>query len=301
MTIPYHIIVGGGTAKKVRAEQEIAKTFHEIDLIFNKYNPTSEVSHLNRWADATPFHCSPQLFSMLILCDKIVSITKGRFDPTVEPLEEAWKGALEKGHLPDAGEIASLRPALGWKQLTLRDGYVVKNHPLTAVDLGGVAKGYAVDLLVERLTHLGFHSVYVEWGGEIKTHGQHPDGRPWRVGICHPKSQNSALQVLETEDTALATSGDYHQYWSIEVSGEKKLFFHVFDQEAGEPLVATPSSLVSVTVQHESCCIADALAKTFLFARDKEEATQMLQEQILPFFPTVRTWMFSHEEASTLS
>jgi thiamine biosynthesis lipoprotein len=174
---------------------------------------------------------------------------------------------------------------------------IVKPDPRTGFDLGGIAKGHGVDLLVERLAQIGFTSVYVEWGGEIRTKGLHPDGRPWKIGIRHPHNANSVLQIIETKDAALATSGDYFQYWTITVNGEKKLFFHVFDLKAGRPLQATGSSLASVTIQQESCLAADAIAKTFLFASTKEEAIKIFTQCILPSFPTAKAWMFSHDEA----
>ncbi len=300
MTIPYHIIVGNGTASEESARDVIEQTFQQVDGLFNKWNPNSEISQLNRWDSPEPFHCSPALFAMLRECQRFVFISKGRFDPTVEPLEQAWKRALDTGVLPRKEEIDAILPALGWSTIHLMHSSVVKEHPKTAFDLGGIAKGHAVDLLTERLTSLGFASVYVEWGGEIRTHGSHPEGRPWKVGIRHPYSDSSMLQVIETEDVALATSGDYLQYWTICVDGTEKQFFHVFDLQAGKPLETTHGSLVSVTIQHESCLVADALTKMFLFSTSKEEATALFDSTIRPHFPTAKIWMFSHDDANCL-
>jgi thiamine biosynthesis lipoprotein len=212
MTIPYHIIVEDGKSNEENAKNIVIHTFEEVDSVFNKWNPESEISLLNQWSTSKPFKCSPELFSMLTQCERFFTVTQGRFDPTVEPLEQLWKTALDNGVLPQQEDIDALRPALGWERIHLHNGTVIKEHPKTALDFGGVAKGHAVDLLVERLAKAGFTSVYVEWGGEIRTQGSHPDGRPWRVGIRHPHKENTVLQVLEVEDVALATSGDYHQY-----------------------------------------------------------------------------------------
>jgi FAD:protein FMN transferase len=300
MTIPYHIIAGNGEVAEDRAKAEILRTFEEVDSLFNKWNPESEIARFNRWGSSEPFLCSSPFYLMLSKCSLFFTVSQGRFDPTVEPLERVWVSALEKGAIPTQQQIDEIRPALGWDKVVLENGYIVKTNPKTALDLGGIAKGLAVDLLAERLAALGFASVYVEWGGEIRTHGPHPSGRPWKVGIRHPNDANKVLQILDTEEAALATSGDYLQYWTVTINGEKKRFFHVFDLMKEMPLEATSSSLASITVQYESCLVADAIAKTFLFAKNKEEAMRIFDLSIHPMFPSAKAWMFSHEEAEEI-
>lgn len=296
MTIPYHIILAGGNATEEAARHVIVDTFRNIDVVFNKWNPNSEISQLNNFTTTEPFPCSQELFSMLLQCDRFATISHGLFDPTVEPLERVWKRALDKGTIPTKEEIDAIFPALGWDKIHLAECSVIKEHPLTALDLGGIAKGHAVDLLVERLAKQGFSSVYVEWGGEIRTQGKHPENRPWKIGIRHPQKTNTVLEILETESTALATSGDYYQYWTIDVNGEKKRFFHIFDIRQLQPLEATSTSPVSVTIQHKSCLVADAIAKMFFFAQSKDEAMLLFEHYIRPMFPSARIWVYSHED-----
>ena len=299
MTIPYHIQVGPGPRSDDEVQSAIAGTFEEIDARFNKWNPDSELSKLNHWDKDEPFPCSPELLDMLRTCEKIVSSTRGTFDPTVEPLEQVWKKALEAGSVPTEEQLAAIRPALGWKRIRLLNNGILKEHPSVALDLGGIAKGHAVDLLVERLAAIGFQSIYVEWGGEIRTQGSHPDGRPWKIGIRHPRRSDKVLEVVECTNGALATSGDYLQYWTVIVNGEPMQFYHVFDIQTQRPLESTQNSLVSVTIQHESCCLADGLTKALLCAKDKEEARALFEERVHPLFPTTKVWLFSHEDVAS--
>src|SRR5205807_7438864 len=137
---------------------------------------------------------------------------------------------------PTAKEIEAIRPAIGWDNIMLSGKVIKKRHALTALDLGGIAKGYAVDLLIERLKKLGFHDVFVEWGGEVKAIGKHPQGRNWAVYITNldDLDPEHALAYVPLKEQAIATSGDYMQEWHVEKSNTT--YFHVFDPKTLKPL-----------------------------------------------------------------
>ena len=138
-----------------------------------------------------------------------------------------------------------------------------KDHPLVALDLCGAVKGYAVDLLVEKLKKLNLKSLYVEWGGEIKTFGSHPHERAWKVAIF------GLDEKLELTNLACATSGNYLQNWQ---EGEKTVT-HIIDPFNNKPLEVTDTSIASVTVLAEDCLQADALATSLMLFPSKDEAT----------------------------
>jgi len=279
MTIPYHIHVGT-LPKKLSYNQVytiIEKTFQEIDETFNKYNPNSELSRLNQWKEDLPFHCSSKLFFLLQQCDLFYKLSGGRFDPTISPLKEA----LSKNSTPSKEAL----PPIGWKNLSLSDdGSVRKSNERISLDLGAIAKGYAVDLLIETLFDIGIKDLYVEWGGEIRTKGTHPEDRPWKIGIVSPNDDSP--HIIELEEAALATSGDYLQTWTLFKEGKEQTFSHFFDPEKQAPYPG--SAQKSITVKHESCLVADALATIFCMLEPDEDPNLFLQENVLPLFPTAR-------------
>ncbi len=253
----------------------IERTFEEIDQIYNNWNPNSEISRVNRQPGHAPIELSAELASFLHWIDSLVTLTEGRFDPTVEPLCHFWK----QGMAPPP----ELLKTIGWQTLSLAGTILTKSYSETAIDLGGIAKGYAVDLLASRLKAAGCKHVYVAWGGEIRTLGSHPNHRPWRIGI-------RGADVIEMEDEAIATSGDYLQQWSL---GEIT-YCHIIDPRTKLPLEVLPSSIRSASVVMESCALADALATALMLFPSADLAEQWLSEH----FPLAQGYFI--ENASSL-
>ena len=138
-----------------------------------------------------------------------------QFDPTIEPIQQLWKNRLNEAREPGPDEIAALLPATGWNKIHIEKGLFWKDHDGCSLDLGGIAKGYCVDLLVEQLNAAGYPDVFVEWGGEIRASGRHPDKRPWNIFISRLGNSNPSLAIatIALRDQAIATSGDYMQFW----------------------------------------------------------------------------------------
>jgi len=259
----FSLVIGEALSKSERAQVEriIEETFSEVHTIFNNWNPDSELSQLNRMPAHQRVIISPQLLLLLLKVDALFRLSEGRFDPTIEPLQQLWKSHLKRGILPKSEDIHRLLPAIGWEHIHFDQGMFWKDHDLTAIDLGGIVKGYAVDLLTEKLEHQGFSSLYVEWGGEVRTSGLHPSGRQWRVGI-------PGLSAIEMENGALATSGDYCQCWDI----EGVTYFHIIDPQTKQPLTRSSKSIASATVLAPSCTWADGLATILMLFESPEEA-----------------------------
>lgn len=271
MTIPFFIQIASPTDREAEIDQLIRDTFEEVHRVYNKWNRESEISKFNQSRSITPQPISRALYDLLKKTDSIVHLTEGRFDPTIEPLQRIWKQALLEGKIPFQYELDAIKPAIGWENIHFDERFLWKDHPDLEIDLGGIAKGYAVDLLFERLTSSGFHSLYVEWGGEIRVSSKHTEGRSWKIGI-KTRDQNRLTQVIELSDQSVATSGDYEQNWSIVLeNGEKITYFHIFDRNTLSPLKIS-QNLSSATVIAPQCWLADGLATASLFFRSKEEA-----------------------------
>lgn len=261
MEIGYKVIVA--SPKKSEVEEIIQDVFAEVDSHLNNWNPDSEISQLNRLSAGEKVALSSILERVLLQADQLVHLTEGKFDPTVEPLQQIWKNHLRRDHVPPEELLSPLLPAIGWENVHIEKGFFWKDHPLTALDLGGIAKGYCVDLLSERLTQLGFVNHLVEWGGEIRTSGRHPNGRKWNVAIA-------GITTIEMEENAIATSGDYFQSWSV----GGITYTHIINPLTKRPLEVRENSIASATILAPSCTLADGLATAMMLFDSPEESAE---------------------------
>lgn len=294
MTIDYHISIGDPLTQQQKEQvQNIIKvTFEEIDAIYNKWNAQSELSQLNTLSAHTPFILSPPLYQFLQRLDSLVHLSNKRFDPAIEPLQQLWKEKLIQGKCPTQEEIHSLKPCLGWDKIHFTNGIFYKEDSRTQLDLGGVAKGLCVDLLIERLHQIGLNHLFIEWGGEIRTLGIHPSNRPWHVYISrltnHDPSQ--AIAHLKLTNLALATSGDYFQYWTIQTELKEKTYCHIFNPLTLQPIEIKPGSVASASLIARDCVTADALAKVLMLFDTVDEAQNWLSK-LQAEYPELACWI----------
>ncbi len=274
MTMDYSILVGNALSKQeeYEAQEIIDDTFSHINAIHNNWNPDSEVSHVNHSPAQIEIPLSDELLSFLELCQKLVIITGGRFDPTISPLQQLWRGKLEQGLEPTQEEISRVQEFVGWDKLHIKEGFLIKEHPETALDFGGIAKGHCVDLLIDNLKALGYDNIFVEWGAEIRTIGQHPDKRPWQVAVRNPFNANDSVRTLPFNNDAIATSGDYWQLWPVSSNGKTKYFTHIIDPKTSRAL--STQALTSVSVIANTCALADGLATAGMIFEDPKEAQE---------------------------
>ena len=297
MTMEYRVLVG---KELTLVEREwihtlIAETFAEINEIYNKWNPDAEISRFNRHRERTPFPLSKDLYVFLKETDGIVHLTHGKFDPTIEPALNLWKNALSQHHEPTPEEIAKTKEMIGWEKIFLSDQTAAKEAPESQLDLGGIAKGFAINLIVERLVEQGFSDCYVEWGGEIRATGKHPEGRPWNVCISYMgiPDPSLALAIVDLNDEAVASSGDYLQYWKT----ADKTYTHIIDAATACPLEVNDGSICSATVIAPNCMLADALATAAMLFPDKHKAELWL-ESLKTDYPSLKYWILTRNEAT---
>lgn len=296
MTMDYRIVIVDSLSPNYRIiiDKLINTTFNEVNFRYNRWNKLSELSFLNKNEDSK-VKISSSLYTFLEQIDQFVAVTDGRFDPTIEPLLRVWKEALWQGKEPEPGErLNKAQRRVGWRELVhLQDGALERLLPQVELDLGGVAKGYAVDLLVERLKTLGIGNLYVEWGGEVRAAGKHPSGRPWRVGIVKVEGVITGEHetIIELKDQAVATSGDYLQNWEVvQLDGSVVRYCHIVDPVKLRPIKIREGGVASVTVVANSCAYADALATAAMLSETPEEAESWLSA-IHNKDPTIRFWV----------
>jgi len=257
-------------AEQKEVEAIIQETFVQVDEVFNNWNPHSEISKVNQLAAHEPTELSCALADLLHQIDPIVELTDNRFDPTVEPLQKLYKHYFTYNQLPPKEKLEKISAAIGWDKIHLEGRILTKEHALTAIDLSGVAKGHAVDLICQKLTEKGYNNFYVEWGGEISTQGVNSKNNPWCIAIM-------GLSTIELKNQAVATSGTYYQTWQIDECN----YTHIIDPASQTPLQLADSTIKQVTVLNYSSACADALATACMLFSSAEEANEWAKKHKL--------------------
>jgi len=248
--------------KNVDFKKGIEKIFHEINAQMSTYLPNSEISKFNKLRSSQPFEISKDFLFVLNQSKMIFDQTDGEFDPSVMPLVNLWGfGPMKKASIPSQQEINKTLTFVGFKKLLIGDSKIQKSHPFLELDLSAVAKGYAIDKVVEFLD-LHSNSFLVELGGEVFARGMKDDKllTPWVVGIEKPsKDKRQTKEIIELKDECIATSGDYRNYKNI----ENHRFSHLIDLKTGK---SKENDFVSVSIIAPTCLYADALATASLVA-----------------------------------
>jgi thiamine biosynthesis lipoprotein len=188
--------------------------------------------------------------------------TNGAFDPTVAPLVNVWGFGFKKRQLPDKDLIDSLLDLVGWQRISIHNGQFYKEDPRIVLDFSAVAKGFGVDHVATLFRNLGIENFMVEIGGEIVAQGSNPKGEAWRIGINKPDddttcTNNELQEVIEVHNGALATSGNYRNFY---LQNGRKIA-HTIDPKTGYP---AQQSILSSTVKAPSCAMADGYATAFM-------------------------------------
>jgi thiamine biosynthesis lipoprotein len=241
-----------------RVEEAVLERLDEINELMSTYDPDSELSRFNRSRSPDPATLSPLTMEALRTSEAVSRATGGAFDVTVGPLVNAWGfGAPEQPPTaPGEAELAELTARVGYELLVLdhQSGTVSKTVADLEVDLSAVAKGQAADRVSQRLTELGYSRHLVEVGGELRAGAAKADGSPWRVGIETPDATIRAVYgVVELVEQAVATSGDYRNFY--ELDGVE--YAHLIDPRTGQPVRHAGAS---VSVIHRQAMVADAWA-----------------------------------------
>lgn len=299
MTMHYRVMIGQELTEQDlrKIDHLLTSTFGEVHNTYDIWNPDSELSRLNHAPANKWIPLSPELEKLLLLTGNLVTLTQGYFDPTITSAYNLWKEKLTSGSLPSREEINKLKEFVGWDKVQISEGKFLKSHDDVQIDLGGIAKGYCVDLITERLIADGFENCYVEWGGEIRTSGKHPDDRPWNIYISNLADidPDNALAIVALTDEALATSGDYLQQWVYPEEERDMIYTHIIDPMALTPLVVNDENICSATVKARTCAEADALATAAMIYPSTAEANRWSRE-VREHLPEAQFWFVTRKE-----
>jgi FAD:protein FMN transferase len=232
-----------------------------IEQLLSKYLPSSEVSRLNL---SGKLKVSPDTFYIIKKSLEFCALTQGAFDITVGPLVDLWGFTDRKFQVPEAAKIRQTLELVGYDKIILHENNNVVEFRLPGVkiDLGGIAKGYALDCAVRKLKAKHIYSCLINAGGQVYCLGDR-FGQSWKIGIQGPRKPEIA-GTLELKNKSASTSGDYQQYF--EAGGKR--YCHIIDPRTGSP---AESGITSVTVIADSGLEADALS-TAVFVLGKQKA-----------------------------
>ena len=233
-----------------RAQKIAFDEIKRIEDLLSKYRSDSEISRLNR---AGKLKVSAETFALLKTCKEFSAATDGAFDVSVGALVDLWGFTDKKFRVPSEQEIAAALAKVGSEKIVLNvsDGTVEFSSPGLKIDLGAVAKGYALDRAIEKIKQAGINSCLINAGGEVYCLGNNR-GRPWKVAIKNPRGKG-VVGFLELHDAAVATSGDYEQYFIA----QNKRYAHILDPRTGYP---AQKAVEAVTIIADSGLTADVLA-----------------------------------------
>jgi len=280
-------------ARQAALTAVVSAALEEVDQSMSTYRDDSELMALNAAEGVTPIPLSPMLGRVLGEALDVGVASSGAFDVTVGPLVNAFGFGPDKRRIvPEPAVLEALAPRVGQDKVELTEGGLTKAHPDVFIDLSAIAKGYAVDLVVERLEAEGEKNLLMEVGGEIVARGVNHNGEPWRLGIERPsETLRTVHEVVVLKDAAMATSGDYRQYY--EVDGQR--VSHLIDPRDAQPVIHT---LASVTVVAAQCATADAWA-TALSILGPDEGLSRAEAMRIPAYFIVRTDEGDFESRST--
>lgn len=263
----------GDTGKKVKEiEDGINSLLVDINKKMSTWIPDSEISIFNKSGNEKWVDISADTALVLSTSLRISELTGGAFDITIGPLINLWGFGPDRKpvRIPSQTDIQRVKSISGYKNLAVQTlpPAVKKGVNGLFCDLSGIAKGYGVDAVASFLDSKGFYNYLVEIGGEISVRGKNGNGTEWKLGVLAPDGSNSIKKIISIGDKAMATSGDYHNYF--EENGVR--YSHIIDPETGNPIA---HKLVSVTVVMNNCMEADALA-TGITVMGPEKGTNLL-------------------------
>lgn len=255
MGVPFRIVLyTSDPVQATNASQAAFARVAELNQVLSDYEPESELSLLSRSAgQGRTVRVSDDLWRVLEPAQRLAARTEGAFDVTVGPTVLLWRKARRDRQFPDPHRLEAALKSVGYRNLKLnpRRRTAELLAPDMRLDLGGIAKGYAVDEALKTLRQFGITRALVSGGGDLAVSGPPPGKRGWRIELTSVDA-SAPPEFLLLANAALATSGDVFQF--VELNGKR--YSHIVDPRTGVGL--TDQSLVNVVAR--DCMTADSFA-----------------------------------------
>jgi len=249
--------------KASRAADCAFKELQRIEKMFSSQDKSGEIYKLNQSEELKFFKTTPEVIFLLEESRKISDMSQGAFDVSVGPLVELWKGKLKKDEIPSEAEIQKKLSLVNYKNIEIdsrRNRIRLKKKGIK-IDLGAIAKGYAIDRAVKILKENGIENSLVEAGGDLFASGKGKNKKNWRIGVRNPRGSDLIFE-FKCANQGVATSGDYERFKIL----NKKRFHHLIDPRTG----LSESKVASVTIIAPDAMEADALATAVFILGEKK-------------------------------
>lgn len=240
--VTFHIVTADSVAGAALAERGAAVLFH-LDSLMSNWTTTSEVARINREAASHATRIDPEVATVVDTSLRVWRESDGVFDITVEPLMRAWGFLGGQRRVPSDSEAAAAAALVGAGHVHYDPATrtIRFDRPGVKIDLGGIAKGYAVDRAADALRAAGVSDALVDLTGNMKALGHPPDAPAWRIGIRDPRDRLPYFARLTLKPgEGISTSGKYEQF----IAKDGKTYGHIMDPRTGRPA----DGLISVTV-----------------------------------------------------
>lgn len=243
-----------------------------LDASLSMFNPSSDISRINSLAGIHSVDVPDYAVNVIRKAVNLHDLTQGSFNPLIGSLTKLWKINKNDGIIPSQESIDMAVNFTDINNLVILDNYVYLKHKNCVLDLGGIAKGFAGDLIAQLFRSNGVTSALIDLGGNICVVGNNFEGQNWKIGIRDPfEPLTKPALVVHAHDTNIITSGNYERFKFI----DGKKFSHFFDPKTGNSIM---NDLLSVTVIHSDGSIADGLATAFMtmgFDKAKDYAKRL--------------------------
>ena len=287
-----------GPQAQAAARQAVAEV-RRIEAKYSRYRADSVIGRINAGAGGAAVALDAETLGLLDFADQLHRLSGGRFDISSGPLRRAWN--FREGVEPEDAQLVPLLPLIGWQQVE-RDGTRLRlPRAGMALDLGGIGKEYAADRAASVLAQAGLQHGLVNLGGDLRVLGPQADGRPWLLGIQHPRQREAVCAHLALQQGALATSGDYERFF---ITPDGRRCCHILDPRSGRPV----QHWQSVSVIAPLCSAAGALSTIAMlmgpaaldFLRDQQAAFLAISPEGQPIHQDLAlTWTESSQSLPT--
>jgi thiamine biosynthesis lipoprotein len=262
-------LIGDNEEQANKAALQAFQEMKRIERLMSMKIESGDVFRINQSSGREWLIVSPETIQVIKKAQEISELSQGGFDITVGPLTELWRKAREKKIPPSAEEVKEQLGLVNFKNIKMdQEGKVFLKKKGMAIDMGGIAKGYAVDRAFDVLRSLGYKKVIVNAGGDLRVGGL-KNNQHWSIGIQNPRDPQKILTRISATDMAVATSGDYEKFFVY----EGKRYHHIFNPRDGFPT----EGCQSVTIVSKDCITADGLA-TAVFVLGPEKGYALCQK-----------------------
>jgi thiamine biosynthesis lipoprotein len=244
-------------------QQEVLQWVAWFEARYSRFIPDSLIGLINSAAGKHWVDVDPETDALFNLCQEMIFFTRGVFDPTALPLIRLWNWKANPPVIPDTSAIQAAQELVGWRKVQRRPGAIFLPREGMSLDLGGIGKEYAVDRVLTLVMQRGIESVLVDFGADVRVHGEPPERGAWHIGLEDPKNPGHVWIGVAVTNHAVATSGDYLRHFLH----QGRRYGHILDPRSGYPV---NNGILSVSVIAPHCTVAGILSTSVFVLGSKE-------------------------------